>query len=50
MNNILQELKGRMKARMDKDQRFSDEYRKIVMDYLTEIVNDISQRQGGNGK
>jgi hypothetical protein len=48
MNNTLHELKARLKAKLDNDGRFSDGYTKIIIDYLTEIINDISKR--GNNK
>jgi hypothetical protein len=44
MNNPFHEIKARLKAKLDKDPRFSKGYCKIVMDHLTEIIDDISQR------
>lgn len=46
MNNPLHELKARLKAKLEKDARFTKSYCKIVIDYVTEISDDIINRGG----
>ena len=45
MSTPLHELKARLKVKIEQDGRFSDGYCKIIMEYVSEIIKDITQRE-----